>query len=420
MIEQYFVQPAVLRRFRTGLMVPYLDSLATELPALHYSRKSIRRQLRNADAFGRWLTNRTILLNEVTDAVVNRHVEAMHRSLCPRRARSYRPHNGRGLPRLLELLRRQGVVPLESAPAVIAEPGEQILLAFNQHLERVAGIAPSTRARYLHLIRSFLRAAFGDRDPDCSQLRLEHVTAFVQQCPERWALTSRKDPGTAVRAFLRFLAGQNLVSTGLEYAVPCVRQWQHTALPRFLAREELARVLALPWDRTPKGLRDRAMLLLLARLGLRPREIVRLRLEEIDWRSGNVRIAAGKTRRGRLLPLPHEVGEAVAAYLKEGRPASPHRAVFLNLCPPHQPLDSSVILTKLAREALDRANVCAPRRGAYVFRHTVATHMVCRGVTFKEIADVLGHQSLDTTGIYAKLNLPALAQVALPWPGGAQ
>ena len=145
MIEQYFVQPAVLRRLRSGLMAPYLDSLTTELQALHYSHKSIRRQPRNVDAFGRWLINQKIPLNEVTDAVVNRYVKPMHRSPSPGRARGYRPHNGRGLARLLELLRRRSVVPLESTPAVVAEPREQILVAFDQHLERVAGIAPSTR-----------------------------------------------------------------------------------------------------------------------------------------------------------------------------------------------------------------------------------------------------------------------------------
>jgi integrase len=297
---------------------------------------------------------------------------------------------------------------------------EQVLHAFDQHLEKVAGLAPTTRSRYGLLTRSFLTAVFGDREPDWAQLRPEQVVGFVQQRAEKRALTCRKDPGAVVRVFLRYLAGQNLVSPGLEYAIPGVRQWKHAALPRFLRPEELARVLALPWERTSKGLRDRAILLLLARLGLRPGEIVRLQLDDIDWRTGNLRIRAGKTHRERLLPLPQDVGEALTAYLREGRPVSAQRAVFLNLCVPFPPLVRTAVLTKLAREALGRADVIVVHRGAYVFRHTVATNMVCRGVTFKKIADVLGHQSLDSTGVYAKLNLSALAEVALPWPGGAQ
>jgi site-specific recombinase XerD len=162
------------------------------------------------------------------------------------------------------------------------------------------------------------------------------------------------------------------------------------------------------------------MLLLLARLGLRAGEVVRLQLDDIDWRAGNVLIRAGKNRRERVLPLPQDVGEAAVRYLKEGRPTSPHRQTFLNLCPPHEPLSSSVVLTGVAQDVLRQAGVVSHRPGAYVFRHTIATHMVWRGTTFKEIADVLGHRSLESTTIYAKLDLPSLAQVAIAWPGGAE
>ena len=223
-----------------------------------------------------------------------------------------------------------------------------------------------------------------------------------------------------VLVFLRFLSAASLVPVHLQYAVPRVRQWTHAALPRFLTTEDLNRVMALPVEPTPKGLRDRAMLLLLARLGLRAGEVVRLQLDDIDWRAGNILIRAGKTRRERVLPLPQDVGEATVRYLKEGRPTSPHRQIFLNLCPPHEPLSSSVVLTSIAQEVLQQAGVVSHRPGAYVFRHTIATHMVWRGTTFKEIADVLGHRSLESTTIYAKLDLPSLARVAIAWPGGAE
>ena len=207
----------------------------------------------------------------------------------------------------------------------------------------------------------------------------------------------------------------------LEFAIPPIRQWKHAALPVALSPQELSKVLAAPCERTVKELRNRAILLLLARLGLRAGEVVRLRLEDLDWRHGNLLVRAGKNHRERILPLPEDAGEALAAYLKDGRPSSDKRAVFLNLCPPYRPIESVQTIWAVAVQALKNAGVSTSRPGAHVFRHTVATHMVCGGATFKSVSEVLGHQTLGVTGIYAKLDLSSLAQVALPWPaGGAQ
>jgi site-specific recombinase XerD len=421
LIERYFNQPAVLRRMRTGIMSPHLNALAAELEAQHYSRKSIRRQLRNSDAFGRWLAEQQIPIINITEAVVARYTAPMRRCPGPSRARGYRPHNARGLHRLIELLRRQGAMPAQVETVPTAPRGvEHWLQAFDQHLECVAGVTLGTRKRYLGFAHALLRAIFGEGDPDFNQIRAEHVAAFVQARAEKRAPTCRKDPGGAVLILLRFLSAAGLVPAHLEYAIPRVRQWTHAALPRFLTTNDLDRVLAVPLEPTPKGLRDRAMLLLLARLGLRAGEVVRLQLDDIDWRAGSVLIRAGKTRRERVLPLPQNAGEAMVRYLKEGRPTSPHRQIFLNLCPPHEPLASSVVLTGIAQSVLRHAGVPSHRPGAYVFRHTIATHMVWRGTTFKEIADVLGHRSLVSTAIYAKLDLPSLAQVSIAWPGGGE
>jgi site-specific recombinase XerD len=165
-------------------------------------------------------------------------------------------------------------------------------------------------------------------------------------------------------------------------------------------------------------MRDRAMLLLCARLGLRPGEALRLALQDLDWSSGCVLIRAGKTSRERVLPLPEDAGAAVARYLEKARPVSSQRAVFLSHKPPHKPLRSSSSMASLVNRLLRQVGIGAPCSGAYVLRHTLATTMVRSGASFQEVADILGHNSLTTTGIYAKLDLPSLAQVALPWPGG--
>jgi site-specific recombinase XerD len=420
LIERYFTQPAVLRRMRDGIMRPYLDALAAELEAEHYSRKSIRRQLRNADAFGHWLAEQQIAIGDVSEAVLVRYTEPMHRCPGRSRARGYRPHNARGLPRFIALLRRKGVAPAQVEAAPSSASGAELWLEdFDRHLEHVAGVSAGRRKNCLGIARGLMQAAFGDGDPDFSQLRAEHVATFVQTRAARRGPTCRRDPSGAVLTFLRFLTSAGVIPPHLQYAVPRVRQWTHAALPRFLMTEDLNRVLELPTDSTTKALRDRAILLLLARLGLRAGEVVRLELEDIDWRAGHILIRAGKTRRERILPLPQDVGEALVRYLKEGRPASAHRRIFLNLCPPHEPLATSVVLTGIAQAALRQAGITSHRPGAYVFRHTIAAHMVRRGTTFKEVADILGHRSLESTTIYAKLDLSSLAQVAIAWPGGA-
>jgi site-specific recombinase XerD len=160
------------------------------------------------------------------------------------------------------------------------------------------------------------------------------------------------------------------------------------------------------------------MLLLCARLGLRPGELLRLALQDLHWSTGSVLIRAGKTSRERMLPLPQDAGAALARYLREQRPASAERAVFLSHLPPHKPLRTDAALGNLVNRLLRQAGIGAPCSGVYVLRHTLATTMVRSGASFKEVADILGHSSLTTTGIYAKVDLPTLAQVALPWPGG--
>lgn len=417
MVESYFTAPWVLDRMRSGPLAPYLDALAAELQVLDHSRRGIRRQLCNVSSFGRWLFEQRLSVASITDEVIGRYVELMHRSVRAGYQKGYPPHNARGLPRLLALLRRSGILP---AVIPATKPGADRLREFDRYLERVRGAARSTRIGYLRETCSFLKHVFHGGEPDWSQVRPDHVASYITMRAGELPITCRRDPITPLRAFLRYMTGEGLLAGHLVYAIPPIRQWKHAALPVALSPSELGKVLTLAHEGTAKGLRNRAILLLLARLGLRAGEVLRLCLEDIDWRQGKLLVRAGKNHRERILPLPEDAGAALAAYLKDGRPASSQRAVFLNLCPPYRPLHSSQTIWVVATQALRDAGVSTSRPGAHVFRHTVATHMVCGGATFKSVSDVLGHQTLGVTGIYAKLDLPALAKVALPWPGGAQ
>jgi site-specific recombinase XerD len=226
-------------------------------------------------------------------------------------------------------------------------------------------------------------------------------------------------PSVAVRSFLRFLVGCGELSPGLEAAAPTPRQWTHAPLPQRLTTEEVDRVLVAATGETPKALRNHALLLLLARLGLRAQEVAALCLDDLDWHAGRILIRPGKTHQARVLPLVPDVGQAVAAYLYRGRrPATTSRHVFLACRAPFHPLIDATAISRIATRALRRAGVTGHLRlGAHTFRHTAASQMVNRGASFKEVADVLGHRSLQTTEIYAKLDLDALVAVALPWMG---
>ena len=297
---------------------------------------------------------------------------------------------------------------------------EDLLADFDQHLEGQRGCTEGTRKHYQREARALLARVFPDQRINWVELSAEQVAEFVSGRAQKLSLVSRQNPATAIRSFLRFLIGEGLIRAGLEGAIPPIWRSKHATIPRHVSVEQLESMLASCSPDGPLAMRDRAMILLSARLGLRPSEVLRLVLQDLDWTTGCVLIRAGKTGRERVLPLPEDAGAALASYLHKARPVSTERAVFLSSAPSHPPLRGNGFVAKLVNRLLRQAGIGAPCSGAYVLRHTLATTMVRRGASFKQVADILGHSSLTTTGIYAKLDLPSLAQVALPWPGGAQ
>ena len=413
MLEHLFVRTHVVARLRRGPLGPYLDDLATLLHQHGYARSSLQSYLRTGETFGRWLQGQGYALCEVDEAVLRRYVSGL------KRYRSgHLPKAAEGLNHLFRFLQRQGVV---SQRHVVGSPTplDQWLAEYDAYLERVVGLAVGTRQGARSMARRFITSCFGTAAPDWPSITAPMITAFVQQESATRQGAGRKRPAVMVRSFLRFLVFRGEIRPGLEAAAPTPPQWTHAALPARLTPQEVERVLATYVDGTASSLRNRAMLLLLARLGLRAHEVVSLCLDDIDWADGRLCIRPGKTHRARSLPLPQDVGHALVAYLQGGRPQRPCRQVFLQCRPPFQPLTHRAVWW-LVRHALQRASITPrPRTGSHLFRHTAASHMLNRGASFKEVADVLGHRSLQTTGIYAKLDLDALAAVALPWLGGA-
>ena len=290
---------------------------------------------------------------------------------------------------------------------------------YADYLRDVVGAADATRVRHLSVVRRFIAACLGQGGPGWTGLSVQRVTEFIQHEAAQRTGYGRTAPACATRSFLRFLAWRGVAPSGLDRAIPAIRRARHASLPPHLSSEQLAQLLERAAAPGPAEYRDRAILLLLAHLGLRAGEAASLVLDDLDWQAGQIRLRAGKCRRERVLPLPQEVGAALAEYLQHGRPPHGGRRVFLTLAAPVQAFCQAAAVTKIVQRNLARAGIPLGRlTGAHMLRHTAASRMVNRGASFKDVADVLGHRSLQTTGIYAKLDLHTLAGVALPWIGG--
>jgi integrase/recombinase XerD len=414
MIEHYFSRTSVLTRLRHGLLGPYLDELATALHQQGYARDSIRHYLRACDQFGRWLTHQGYTTQEVDEALVERYLRGL-----PRRPLGRQPQLAEGLPHLLQLLRQCGVITLPPAPSP-ATADDHWLRRYQDYLAHVLGAAVTTQQNSLPIAKRLLDAYSQAGHVEWDAIPAQAITAFVCQEATPRPGGGRKGLTAAVGGFLRFLVFCGELRPGVEAAVPQLRQWPHASLPQCLTAAQIEQVLATCTGSAPYHLRDQAILLLLARLGLRAHEVVTLRFDDIAWRQGQLRLLPGKTHHERLLPLSHEVGEAIVRYLRQGRPTSTSRRVLLTCRAPFRPFAGASAITQIAQRAMRRASLPdAPLVGAHIFRHSAASQMVNRGASFKDVADVLGHHSLQTTGIYAKLDLEALAAVALPWLGDA-
>jgi integrase/recombinase XerD len=302
-----------------------------------------------------------------------------------------------------------------------ANHGERTLAslttAFEEHLRRVHGATEETLLGYSRDVRQFLLSVFGDGPVDVARIGAPDVVGFVSAAAARLRPSSTRSVAGSIRSFFRFLRLQGLCDSTVEAAIPAApRQQFDAALPRHLSEEQLRRLLASLDGATPLRRRDRAVVLCLAQLGLRAGEVSALRLEDIDWREGTIHVRTRKSRHGAVLPLPHAAGRAIAAYLRSGRPKTQERRLFvLHRTAVGAPMGRSSV-GGAVRMALRRAGIESSPQGAHLLRHTLATHMVCRGSSLKEIADVLGHRDLRTTAIYAKVDLPALREVAMPWP----
>jgi len=416
-MESSYESVAALVGRAAGPLADHLGPFVASLIEQQYAASVVYIKARHALAFDRWLAKRRVALTDLGEV----HIKQYQRR-SRRRHRSIRAETRRRewyeVTQVLQFLRGHGVC---EAARVDSTPADELAIGFGQYLQRQQGLATTTIKRYRTVAWQFLHERFGRGEVDLRTLRAVDAIEFVQRQAKRIKPPALKCVVNALRSFLRYAQYRGEIAPELVAAVPAVAAWTTTPpLPRAISPEHAQRAIDSCNRRTSLGLRDRAVLLLLARLGLRAHEIIALQLEDCDWDSGCLRVR-GKGGRERLLPMPVDAGEAIAAYLERGRPASQDRHLFLrSMAPIRGFMPGSYAIGSIVRYALRRAKVAAPHTGSHQFRHALAVRMLKRGASLAEIGEVLGHRSPQTTSIYARVDISSLRSLALPWPGGVR
>ena len=407
--DEYLDRSQLYLRLRNGPYGRHAEIYAASVVKDGLKRHGTWRCLSLFDRFTGWVASSDFTLAVVDEKTIDRYLR--HRA----KKQSIQPGDKPALKRLLSVLREAGAIP----PAVLppATPHEQIIETFNHYLHEERGLAPKSIIRHLPIIRLFLREVCPASVGELGNIRQEDVTRYIERHARDGSPASGKAMCWAIRAFLRYLHHKGLHPLALASCVPSIRRWKLTSLPTYLSAAQVHTVLDGCDRATALGRRDYAIIMMLAKLGMRAGEVATLTLDDIDWRSGEMLIRAKGRRRTRM-PLPPDIGAAIIAYLRNGRPKSSCRRLFVRTLAPHIGFASGCAITMIAKTALDRVGIkgCA-HRGAHIFRHSLATELLRSGATLSEIGQLLRHESHDTTRIYAKVDINALRAVSLPWPG---
>lgn len=393
-----------------GPLGPFVAGFAAELSRQGYKPQPVGKQLGLIAALSSWLAAEGVAVSGLSPDVAERFCAARRAAGRTDRA------TVRALDPLLRYLRALGVAPPASCPAP-AGPVEELLSSFRRYLEHERGLVPAAARGYVDKVRPFVARFDGPVGLELSRVDVADVRGFVVEvCPQLGRRAAQLTV-VALRALLRFLHLEGVLERSLAGAVPSVAGWRLSGLPKRLERGQVDALLESCDRSTVIGLRDVAILTVLSRLGLRAGEVAGLSLEDIDWRAGEL-VVRGKGARSERLPLPHDVGEAIVGYLRDGRPATAQdRAVFVRVRAPHHRLSSGGV-TFVVAAAARRAGV--GRVHAHRLRHTVASEMLRCGATLPEVGQVLRHRRAASTAIYAKVDREALRQIARPWPGATR
>ncbi len=406
MLESSFQKHGTSKRFPDPPAAE-LQTFTTSLIEQGYPDVTVRVKVKLVMSFGEWLKRNRLAVTDLAEPLVEAFLKRKHRM---------RKGDLRTLQQFLEHLRTQNVVPTRSLPCD-KSPLAHILNRYETYLRIERGLVSHTILEYQFFVRKFLLDRFRGRPLFLKALKASDISGFVlRHTPSKRAQLMT----TAFRSFFRFLLEKGELQADLAASVPTVANWRLSTVPKYLTPKEVDLVLKACDRRTAVGRRDYAILLLLARLGLRAGEVVALQLEDIHWRAGEI-LVRGKGLLHDRMPLPADVGGALASYLRRDRPPCQSRRVFVCTKAPRRGFAGPSTLTTIVRRALERANLHPEFKGAHLLRHSLATSMLRSGASMGEIGEVLRHRAANTTEIYAKVDFEGLRSLAHPWPiGGVQ
>jgi integrase/recombinase XerD len=407
-LEYFLKDRQTILRLRQSSLGTYLDLFAEWLCSAGYGKAVGGLHIRIVGGYSQWIKSNHILVEKLTSEHLQKYLR--YRS---RKKQCQRDYDASALKQFMSFLQQKGVIAEKIAPEQL-DPGKQLVGGFVNYLQRERALAATTIKYYRIWVELFLTDYFAV-NANLSMLSAMDIISFVQReaaCRGKQA----KQITTALRSFLRYARYQGYIEIDLAVAVPAVADRSKGAIPKALSPNQVELFLSKCNHRTAMDHRDYAMFLLLARLGLRAAEVVSLKLDDIDWQAGCITVH-GKGSHWTQLPLPTDVGEALVAYLTNGRPSTSIRSIFLRVKAPIAGISPSTVSTQVQR-ALVLAEIDSPKKGAHQFRHTLATEMLRRGASLAEIGEILRHRSSRATEIYAKVDLDSLNKVALPWPGG--
>ena len=409
MLLKYFETPARIRAIRSGPAGEQIDSFVRQLSECGYGEVSARRHIRAAEHLAQWAARQGLSVHTLDEEALRRFGSHLDRCRCGRYCCADRNAVLTGARHFIRYLRGIEEPSMREPQPIAAEP--ELLKSFCTWMRARRGTSDQALYNYSKPIRKLI-SRIGEEP---SRLDAHCLRQFVlkQSQGGRWAARLCR---TALRMFLRFLIVEGHCRSSLLGAIPVVPHWRLSSLPRYLPSEDVERLIASCDRSSPVGKRDRAVLLLLARLGLRAGDIVQMRLRDIDWKDAWVHVS-GKSHRQTRLPLTQEVGQAIAAYVQTGRPPARTDALFLRSRAPFRGFASHAAVSVLVAKAMRRAGVKRPGRGAaHLLRHSVASSMLRQGASLQEISALLRHRCIETTEIYAKVDVSGLKQIAQPWP----
>lgn len=415
MFDALFRSRRVRNRVAQNVLKESLYDLVFHLHARGHAISTIQNYVQACEHFGQWLyrTRRPVI--SVTEATVREFIERhLSACTCPIPANRTISTIRAALRHLLDVLRATN--RLVTRPLLPLTHVDRLVGEYEAYLTRTCGTADATRRYYVRNTRRFLIARFGNRDVDLRRLTVTDVVQYVTAYAANSTAGTMKTVTTSLRSFLRFGQMEGLCGASIVAAVPSIPEWRLASLPKVLTDEQVRGLLSTFDPTTATGRRDRAIVLFLSELALRANEVAALTLNDIDWRGGTVTIAPSKSRRADRMPLPANVARAVLAYLRDGRPRTGVRNLFVRHRAPFGQSITPGIVRGVVRRGYARSPACRGLTRTYFLRHTAASRLLRAGASLKEVADLLRHRSFDTTAIYAKVDVPSLVEVAQPWP----